>query len=78
MTTTRNLENGRGDGIRTRDLLVPNQTRYQSALHPEKKFLRRLTATLATLVLVTLTVLCFKFGSKFAFASIFFKLATAL
>ena len=27
---------GRGDWIRTSDLLVPNQTRYQTALHPEK------------------------------------------
>ena len=26
---------GRGDGIRTHDLLVPNQTRYQTALHLE-------------------------------------------
>ena len=27
--------NGRGDRIRTCDFLVPNQTRYQAALHPE-------------------------------------------
>ena len=27
---------GRGGGIRTRDLLVPNQLRYQAALHPEQ------------------------------------------
>ena len=28
---------GRSGGIRTRDLLPPRQTRYQTALHPEKK-----------------------------------------
>ena len=27
---------GRGGGIRTRDLLVPNQLRYQAALRPEQ------------------------------------------
>src|SRR6266481_10224930 len=32
----------RGGGIRTRDLLVPNQARYRTAPHPEKK--RRLDA----------------------------------
>jgi hypothetical protein len=26
---------GRGGGIRTRDLLLPKQLRYQAALHPE-------------------------------------------
>ena len=30
------VKNGRGGGIRTRDLLVPNQLRYQAALHPEQ------------------------------------------
>ena len=29
-------EGGRGGGIRTRDLLVPNQLRYQAALRPEQ------------------------------------------
>ena len=28
---------GRGGGIRTRDLLVPNQLRYQAALRPEQE-----------------------------------------
>src|SRR4051812_36993418 len=28
---------GRGGGIRTRDLLVPNQLRYQAALRPERR-----------------------------------------
>ena len=28
-------KNGRGDRIRTYDLLVPNQTLYQAKLHPE-------------------------------------------
>ena len=28
-------ENGRGDRIRTYDLLVPNQALYQAKLHPE-------------------------------------------
>ena len=30
-----NLENGRGERIRTSDPLVPNQVRYQTALRPE-------------------------------------------
>ena len=30
------LRAGRGGGIRTRDLLVPNQLRYQAALRPER------------------------------------------
>src|SRR5690242_16463630 len=29
------LRNNRGGGIRTRDLLVPNQARYRTAPHPE-------------------------------------------
>ena len=29
-------KSGRGDRIRTYDLLVPNQTLYQAKLHPEK------------------------------------------
>ncbi len=29
------LEDGRGDRIRTYDLLVPNQALYQAKLHPE-------------------------------------------
>jgi hypothetical protein len=29
-------EGGRGGGIRTRDLLVPNQLRYQAALRPDE------------------------------------------
>ena len=29
------LQNGRGDRIRTYDLLVPNQALYQAKLHPE-------------------------------------------
>lgn len=28
---------GRGGEIRTPDILVPNQARYQTALHPEQK-----------------------------------------
>lgn len=28
-------ENGLGGGIRTHDLLIPNQARYQTALHPD-------------------------------------------
>jgi hypothetical protein len=31
-----NKRGGRGGGIRTRDLLVPNQLRYQAALHPDE------------------------------------------
>ena len=30
------LRNGRGDRIRTYDLLVPNQALYQAKLHPEE------------------------------------------
>ena len=33
--TLANKSDGRGGGIRTRDLLVPNQLRYQAALRPE-------------------------------------------
>ena len=30
---------GRGDGIRTHDFFVPNEARYQTALHPDIKFI---------------------------------------
>ena len=30
-------ESGRGGGIRTPDILLPKQARYQTALHPEKR-----------------------------------------
>jgi hypothetical protein len=29
-------KSGRGGGIRTPDILLPKQARYQTALHPEK------------------------------------------
>ena len=32
---SRFFENGRGDRIRTYDILLPKQARYQAALHPE-------------------------------------------
>ncbi len=32
---------GRGDRIRTYDILVPNQARYRAALHPVRTFKRR-------------------------------------
>ena len=38
-TAGREEEGGRGGGIRTRDLLVPNQLRYQAALRPEQRAL---------------------------------------
>ena len=31
---------GRGGEIRTPDILLPKQTRYQAALHPEKTHLK--------------------------------------
>ena len=31
----RKIEVGRGGGIRTPDILLPKQARYQAALHPE-------------------------------------------
>ena len=34
MEPNRECENGRGDRIRTCDLLVPNQALYQAKLHP--------------------------------------------
>jgi hypothetical protein len=30
-------KSGRGGGIRTPDILLPKQARYQTALHPEKR-----------------------------------------
>lgn len=39
-----NQENGRGSEIRTRDLLVPNQSRYQTALRPEPRTLAYYTS----------------------------------
>jgi hypothetical protein len=37
--------NGRGDRIRTYDLLVPNQALYQTKLHPEGAYrIRRITS----------------------------------
>jgi hypothetical protein len=36
------MKNGRGDRIRTYDPLVPNQMRYQAALHPDKALFYRL------------------------------------
>ena len=38
-------ESGRGDRIRTYDLLVPNQALYQTKLHPDKIAYSMYTAT---------------------------------
>ncbi len=37
------LKNGRGGEIRTPDILVPNQARYQTTLHPDEA--RHITVT---------------------------------
>jgi hypothetical protein len=35
------VKNGRGERIRTFDPLVPNQMRYQAALHPDSQYSNR-------------------------------------
>lgn len=38
-TTTFRVKRGRDGGIRTPDILLPKQARYQTALHPELSLL---------------------------------------
>src|SRR3546814_865119 len=47
LRATRLAGSGRGARIRTGDLLLPKQTRYQPALHPVLRFLRSSTAAVA-------------------------------
>ena len=47
---TRGGKNGRGDRIRTYDLLVPNQALYQAKLHPETSRRARMIADTVNII----------------------------
>ena len=46
-------ENGRGREIRTPDILLPKQARYQTALYPDKDFRPAISASLRGRILLT-------------------------
>jgi hypothetical protein len=47
MTISLQWRNGRGERIRTFDLLVPNQALYQAKLRPEKRVVKRWRISIA-------------------------------